>query len=138
MKSVDQNTKNRRKNLYFIGITLILLLLGIGGSIYVLKSQASHCVAYIYQHGELLQTIDLDAVTEAYTFDIVGENDAINTVSVKPGEIAITKASCPDKVCVNVGYIHNDKLPITCMPNQVMIKLETPHSVAPQVDGATY
>lgn len=126
------------KTIYLAAIVGILLILGIVGSLFILRSGSDHCIARIYQHGELIETIDLDQVTETYTFDIEGTDGACNTVEVRPGEIAIIAATCPDKVCVNVGFIKNDKLPITCMPNQVVIQLEHPDQANADIDGISH
>ena len=78
-------------------------------------------IAYIYSNGELIKTIDLDKVDQPYEF-MVGENEAANnTVSVRKGEIGVTGASCPDKICVHHGFIDSNAEPIICMPNKLVI-----------------
>lgn len=114
----------KRRTLIFIIIIGVILILAIGGIVYVLNRPSSGHQAVIYQDGIAIQTIDLDAVDTTYTLTITGDDGAWNTVSVQPGSIAITEASCPDKVCVRMGYIHNDSLPITCMPNHLVIRIE--------------
>jgi len=79
--------------------------------------------AEIYQNGELTQGISLDTVTEAYTFVVEGENGCENEIEVRPGSIGIISASCPDKVCVNQGFVDNSLLPIVCLPNNVVIQV---------------
>lgn len=114
----------KRRTLIFMIIIGVILILAIGGIVYVLNRPSSGHQAVIYQDGIAIQTIDLDAVDTTYTLTITGDDGAWNTVSVQPGSIAITVASCPDKVCVRMGYIHNDSLPITCMPNHLVIHIE--------------
>ena len=79
--------------------------------------------ADLYQNGELLQTIRLDTVTDEYTFEVSGEGDASNTVCVRPGSIAIISANCPDQICVHQGFISTSLLPITCLPNRLVIRV---------------
>ena len=108
-----------------IAAAAILLIAGIAGSLAVLNMRTSHnMTAHIYQHGQLIQSINLSDVTESYTFDIESADGAYNTIEVRPGEIAVIDASCPDKVCVNMGFIRNSALPITCLPNEHVIRIE--------------
>lgn len=86
-------------------------------------SEKSQITADIYQNGELLQSIDLDRVTENYTFTVTGDNNCYNEIEVRPGNIGILSASCPDKLCVHQGFIDSTLLPITCLPNRLVIRL---------------
>ena len=98
--------------------------------------------ADLYQNGKLLQTIRLDTVIGEYTFEIKGESGATNTVCVRPGNIAIVSASCPDQICVHQGFISSSLLPITCLPNRLVIRVREEHpadsSVTQTPDGVTY
>ena len=98
--------------------------------------------ADIYQSGELLETIRLDTVTDEYTFEAPGANGASNTVCVRPGSIAIISANCPDQICVHQGFISTSLLPITCLPNRLVIRVReevsVPDDTAPVPDGVTY
>ena len=102
------------------------------------------CVVRIYvvSHSELLQTIRLDTVTAEYTFEVSGNAGATNTVCVRPGSIAIVSASCPDQICVHQGFISTSLLPITCLPNRLVIRVReevsVPDDTAPVPDGVTY
>ena len=91
--------------------------------------------ADLYQNGELLQTIRLDTVT-------AGNAGATNTVCVRPGSIAIVSASCPDQICVHQGFISTSLLPITCLPNRLVIRVReevsVPDDTAPVPDSVTY
>ena len=98
--------------------------------------------ADLYQNGELLQTIRLDTVIGEYTFEVTGDAGATNTVCVRPGSIAIVSASCPDQICVHQGFISTSLLPITCLPNRLVIRVRE-ESIVPEdtsivPDGVTY
>ncbi len=87
------------------------------------SSEEAKVIADIYQDGVLLQSIPLNMVTEAYTFTITGENGAENEIEVRPGSIGILSATCPDKLCVHQGFISSSLLPITCLPNHLVIQV---------------
>lgn len=107
-----------------IAVIAILLAVSVAASFWIYNHEASQCTAYIYQNGQLIQSIDLNQVTESYTFVIEGDDGASNTIEVRPGEIAIIEATCPDKVCINMGFIKNELLPITCLPNKLVIEID--------------
>ena len=77
--------------------------------------------AYVYSDGRLIETIDLDSVTQPYTFTVGEGTAASNTISVNKGEIGVVGASCPDKICVSHGFISSAADPIICMPNRLVI-----------------
>lgn len=79
--------------------------------------------AEIYQKGELICRISLNEVTEPYTFTVTGDNGCTNEISVQNNSIGIVKASCPDKLCVHQGFISSSLLPITCLPNHLVIQV---------------
>jgi hypothetical protein len=56
--------------------------------------------------------------------------------------LAIVSASCPDQICVHQGFISTSLLPITCLPNRLVIRVReevsVPDDTAPVPDGVTY
>ncbi len=120
---------------------IVLLLLISLCSIALVKARAGKqaLVAEIYQNGILIKTIPLYLVTENQTFNVTGENGAENIIEIRPGSIAVISASCPDKICVHQGFRSDSLLPITCLPNRLVIKLRTANpSDASAVDALTY
>ncbi len=79
--------------------------------------------ADIYQNGERIEHINLTEVVEPYTFLVTGEDGCTNEITVQKGSIGITGASCPDKICVKQGFITSSLLPITCLPNHLVIRI---------------
>lgn len=125
-----------RKRALFLGLLLLLIMIT-GGIFLFLRYQdtSDHYTAYIYQNGTLLQTIDLQAVTEDYTLNITTEDGGINQILVQQGAISVIDADCPDLICVHQGAIHNNLLPITCLPHKLVIELKPQHT---PIDSITY
>ena len=128
---------NDRKKAVLLTTALLVIAVLCVVRIYVVSHSAD-----LYQNGELLQTIRLDTVTAEYTFEVSGNAGATNTVCVRPGSIAIVSASCPDQICVHQGFISTSLLPITCLPNRLVIRVReevsVPDDTAPVPDGVTY
>ncbi len=77
-------------------------------------------VAEIYVNGKLTDSIPLNRVSETYRFTVENESGS-NVVEVRPGSIGIVSADCPDKICVNQGFITDSHLPVTCLPHRLVI-----------------
>lgn len=125
------NTLSKEKRIASILILLICIILI--GSILTLvlfyrdehNTKDASIIADIYQNGELLQSIPLRSVSATYTITVTGDDGCTNIVEVRNGSIGIISADCPDKLCVNQGFISSSLLPITCLPNRVVIQLRT-------------
>ncbi len=120
-----------------IGAALILLT--VLSLLYILlpKSPDAGLIADIYQNGELIASIPLDEVRETYRFTVTGDEGHVNEIEVRPGSIGIISADCPDKLCVRQGFISNSRLPVTCLPNRVVIRLrpqeEDKNTISPDI-----
>ena len=76
-------------------------------------------IADIYQDGNLIMSIPLEDIPESRSFTVESAGGGTN----RPGCIAIISADCPDKLCVKQGFIKDSRLPITCLPNKLVIRL---------------
>ena len=92
--------------------------------------------ADIYHNGILVESISLGMVSETWCLTLVSENGNVNEIEIRPGEIGMLYADCPDQLCVKQGFISNSHLPITCLPNRVVITLRNTDGVQP--DAVTY
>lgn len=99
---------------------LILLAAGLIALWFVMRAApVQNPAAEIYQNGELIRTVPLSEDAE-FT---VNCSDGYNTVTVKDGEISVTAADCPDKVCIRTGAISGGGVPIVCLPHRLEIKI---------------
>ena len=106
---------------------VILLLLVLAGAacaaFLLLRPAGAGTVARITLDGEVVDEIDLSAVTEGYTLTVEGPGGFSNTIRVEPGRIRVEAAGCPDQVCVHQGYISHGSVPIVCLPNRLVIEI---------------
>ena len=125
---------NRRTGILAGG--LLLAVLACAGFLLWQRAHAQVGVtAEIYQNGELVETIRLDQVTEAYTILVEGEDGGENLVEAAPGRIRMKSADCPDQVCVQQGWISDSTVPIVCLPHQVIIEVTGGDSYADAAAG---
>lgn len=144
--SIDRKAIPMKKNTACqkpaIAIAAFLLLLSAASLFFLLaEKEETSCAADIFQNGILIRTILLDDIHEPDTFTVEGENGCVNEIEVRPGSIAIISADCPDKLCVHQGFISDSRLPITCLPNRLVIRLrpvsDSPGNAAAP-DAVTY
>lgn len=74
----------------------------------------------IVQDNNVLYKIDLNAA-ENRTIRIEEKNGGYNIVEIADGQVRISEADCPDKTCVNTGFLSGD-IPIVCLPHKLVIK----------------
>lgn len=122
-----------RRALLLSALVLVFCLLACLTIYFRLKEPANGLTAYIYQDGQLIETIDLHAVTAPYTFTIPALDGGSNTIEVRPDAIGIVDADCPDKLCVSTGFVESTLLPIVCLPHQLVIQLEASNQTQPDV-----
>lgn len=101
----------------------LLLVLSCTAILYTTCFHTTGTIAYIYQDGECIRSIDLSKITEPETFTITGENGS-NTILIEQGKICISEADCPDQVCVKSGWL-TYVTPIVCLPHKIVISLES-------------
>lgn len=96
----------------------VLLLIGIMGSILVLRQPNTDLVK-IVRDGQVLYQFDL-AQTEDQIIKIEYEG-RVNTVEIKDHKIHMLEAECPDRTCVNIGWL-DSSAPIVCLPSHLVIQ----------------
>ncbi|MPQ44284.1 NusG domain II-containing protein [Clostridium tarantellae] len=106
-----------------IGIIFIILIGAIAGYFFINNKKVENSVAKIYKDGNLIKTIDLNKVKEDYEVKI-GDDEHFNIVNISKAGIKVVESNCPDKVCIKAGAIHDSLLPIACLPNNLIIKIE--------------
>ena len=110
-----------KKTRFWILLIVLLLALCIFAAVMQFAKRESG-TAEIWLDGELLQTIDLTAVKEPYTFEVVGKR-CTNLVEVEQGRIRVKEADCPDQVCVRQSWIADSATPVVCLPNGLVIEI---------------
>ncbi len=63
-------------------------------------------------------------LSEDTVYNISGYHGGENLLEIKDGKAHLTDASCPDKLCVNMGYISKTGQSIICLPNKVVIEIK--------------
>lgn len=104
-------------------IFLLLAAVAASAAVLLLRGRGEdRPVARITRDGVLLEEIDLNTVDQPYTLTFEDESGS-NTISVERGRIRVSEADCPDRVCVNQGWISDGTVPIVCLPHRLMVEI---------------
>ena len=119
-KTQDNGIRTRT---WVIIVGAIALLCVLGAVLMRVTGGVGNRVAVIESGGKVIKEIDLDRVTEEYSFTVAAPGGGYNVVRVRPGEIRVTGADCPDRICVKHGNLTDAAAPIVCMPHELIITL---------------
>lgn len=131
-------SKEKKTVFILCGIIGFILLGSVCVIVYMQKDWSGVHYARIYQDDKLIEEIDLDRVEETYTLTVKGTEGQENVIEVRRGEIGIVSATCPDSLCVQMGFIHTAAYPVTCLPNRVVIEITDSAEEMGQWDAVAY
>lgn len=115
---MDKRNFFTKKDLIIILAVLVLsALLFLLFSLYT-KGQSEY-VQIIYE-GEVIDTLPLD--TDMEYSPVTNENIVIE---IRDSRARFKTSDCPDKVCVNTGWLSSPGQTAVCLPNKISIVIQT-------------
>lgn len=113
-----------KSNKFWI-IVIAVIVIAAALPLYFIGDEAGG-TAYIYSNGELIESIDLSAVTGSRTISAKadGRSEGVNIIEVEHGRIRMLEADCAGGDCVRQGWASNSLIPIVCLPNNVLIRID--------------
>lgn len=115
---ITASNNKRKRDLLLITALLIIATLLYAGSRIIFSDPPLH--VEISVDGNVVKTLQLNRDAE---FTVDGYHGGTNHVVIKDGKVRVTKASCPDKLCIKQGAIHRTGDAIVCLPNRVIIRI---------------
>lgn len=100
----------------FITMAAILLLMLLH------QEDTKEKTAVIIQDGVIIKSIRLDLIDKKVTIEYNGKYPGI--IEAEKGRIRFFEAACPDKVCVETGWISHTGQIAVCLPDNIIIKIE--------------
>lgn len=110
-------TKNlfKRNDLIVIAVVAIIAVILLIPSF--LKKQ--DLIATVYADGDIVKTINLNEVSEEYSFS---PKDGVE-IRVEKGTIYFSTAVCRDKLCINSGKLNKNGQTAACLPERIVISI---------------
>ena len=101
-------------------LLIILAICAMCTTIILVKSAAqTGQMVKITSDGRLIELIDLEK-SEDKIFTIENELGK-NTIKIQDGKISIVESDCPDKICISMGELKSELMPIVCLPHKLII-----------------
>ncbi len=105
---------------------LILCILLVAGALFLLNSQRGLFTEE--EKGFARITVDgqereLFSLKEDQSVLIEGMNGHSLVVHIESGEVYVTDATCPDKICMHRGRIRSLGETIVCMPSRIVVEI---------------
>ncbi len=116
------------KTKHWIIIIAALLVLSLGLGLWLLKGQQEKHYVTVIQDGKITMTLDL---SKDRVLTLTSANGGSNTVEIKDNKVAVTSATCPDHICMSMGWCDSG-MPIACLPNGLILTF----TEDPGLDGA--
>lgn len=86
---------------------------------------ASRLVAVVKSSGRQVMVIRLDIASEG-VYEVVGPLGT-SRFEVQGGRVRMLESPCPEKICINTGWIGEPGEAIACVPNRVIIAVRQLH-----------
>lgn len=102
-----------------ITVIAVIFVGALIASILLFKKSDSSYVS-IVQDNEIVYKFDL-SVAENQMIKIEDKDGGYNIVEISDGKIRISDADCPDRTCVNTGFLSGD-IPIVCLPHKLVVR----------------
>jgi hypothetical protein len=98
-------------------------LLAAGAFLTGLGSRAAGggAVAEVWQNGRLVRIVRINELAVPLEFELDGRYR--DRIVAERGRIRFAEANCPDRVCVNSGWISLPGQTAACVPNRALIKI---------------
>ena len=103
---------------------ILFLVLAIISTIIIFIMKYTNTVgktAEIYSDNKLIKTVSLNKDAE-FT---IKNGDNYNIVRIRNGKISVCESNCKNQICVKQGEIDNSLLPIVCVPNRLVIRVDS-------------
>ena len=112
-----------KKDALIFLVLILLVLAGISG-VWIYRSRGNGRVAVIEHNSAEIQRINLDKVSQSDIIFIDDGDDCRVEIEVQNGRICVRSSTCPDKVCVNCGWLDEKGDTAVCLPNSVVVRIE--------------
>ncbi len=102
-----------------IVLLVVVIVLALVTLTYVMSTKKPGAKVQISIDGKVEKTFSID---EDYEYQVTTDMGN-NLVVIKDGNVAVHKADCPDKVCVNHVPIKNAGETIICLPHKLVVEI---------------
>ena len=114
----SETDRKKRRDLILIGVIVAIVAVLLLVNQLIFSSPPK--MVEISVDGEVVETLPLNQDTE---ITVEGYNGGHNHIVIEGGKVRVTEADCPDKICVNQGWIERTGENIVCLPNRMIARI---------------
>ncbi len=100
-------------------LIVVAAVLAVAAVLWAVLAHLTGATAQIVCGGEIVETVDLSAVKEAY--DVTLDNGVV--IRVEPGAICFAASGCANQLCVHTGRLTKAGQSAACLPNKTLIRI---------------
>lgn len=105
-------------------IVILIFLFSFAIFNFLKSEEETNSLAVIEINGEEYKTVELFAEMEKKEIQIEINKDKYFTIIAEKGRIKMAESTCPNKICVNTGWISQVGESIICLPYKTAIYIE--------------
>ncbi len=105
---------------------LIILIVLISGGFLLTKELINNnelSKAYVYYDNKLIETLDLSS-DELKKYKVKGYNGDV-VIETSKNKVRVVEENSPRHLCSKQGWVTSSFEPIVCLPNKIVIKIES-------------
>lgn len=120
--SLQTKALSMQRKIRFWEILIICIIVILSVFLFLLYKMFRHDgkSAVITIDSEVIDTINLET-EKSRIFKLDGHENVI--IEIMDGQIRVLSSDCPDKICVQSGFISQVGESIICMPNKLIIEI---------------
>lgn len=107
-----------------LGIGLLLIISIMGLILFKTVFAVPGATAIISQNGRVIHRIDLNTVKSPYQITVKTDDNGYNIIYIEKDKIGFRDANCPDKVCIQTGFLSHTNEIAVCLPHGLFIEIE--------------
>lgn len=120
---MEQQKKKEKRNDKILLVCMMVLAVVCGFFVWIYQKETTHHPIVVVRVNDVV--IGSYPLEEDASIPIETKNHGYNLLVIKNGSARIMKASCPDKICVHHTSIRKNGQAIVCLPNKVVIEIES-------------
>lgn len=131
VKDQSQDTQKKGKKKEVVLLVVVFIIIAIVAVVFYGKTKAEGSEAIVTIDGKEYGRYDL---SKDARIPIEIDGAKTNYLVIENGAADMIEADCPDQLCVNMKAISKDGETIVCLPNKVVVEVESDTEVS-DLDG---
>lgn len=122
-RNTEALRKIKQRNILLVLVIGIIVITSLNWSSLYSMEQSKSLIANITSNGRVIRKVDLNNIRGPQLI-LLKSNGLKLTVSVEKGKVRILDSECPDKFCVQSGWLSKPGESVICMHSNTFVMIE--------------